>query len=359
MSIRIEDIFFELLLVAIGNADCLSHTPTDKEWKALYDMAKKQSLVGVCFAGVQKLVEQQRAPEEMLYLTWMGMAAKIQQRNEVVNRQCVVLQASLAGDGFRSCILKGQGVARFYGSIAGLRQSGDIDIWVEGRRDNTIKNLREKGINIKEADIHHGVAECFRETEVEIHFKPSWFYNPFTYRTFNNWIDSKSNDCFCNEKGGIITPTTEFNLVYLVIHIYRHFLSEGVGIRQLMDYYFVLLASNEIERANANYVLRKLGLERFSSAIMACLEIIFSLEKCFCFIESNFENSTFVLQEILNAGNFGKSDKRYKWDGNLVRCMHPLFKRWLLMVRYYPSEIVCQPFWKLWHYSWRKMHHYI
>lgn len=46
----------------------------------------------------------------MLYLTWMGMAAKIQQRNQIVDEQCIALQKRLAAEGFKSCVLKGQGV---------------------------------------------------------------------------------------------------------------------------------------------------------------------------------------------------------------------------------------------------------
>ena len=112
----IEQLFFELLRVSIGVSGCLSKTPTNEEWKALYDMAKKQSLVGVCFAGVQRLQQQQQESPEMLYLTWMGMAAKIQQRNEVVNQQCVEVQKTLSEKGFRSCIFKGQAVASLYHS---------------------------------------------------------------------------------------------------------------------------------------------------------------------------------------------------------------------------------------------------
>ena len=107
-------LFRELIQVSIGNRVCLSRTPSAAEWGELYAMAKKQSLVGVCFAGVQKLQLQQQCPEETQYLTWMGMAAKIQQRNETVNRQCAELQARLSADGFRSCVLKGQGVAALY-----------------------------------------------------------------------------------------------------------------------------------------------------------------------------------------------------------------------------------------------------
>ena len=77
-----EQLFFELIQVAIGTRICLSHTQSADEWSDLYVIAKKQSLVGVCFAGLQKLVIQHQEPPELFYLTWMGMAAKIQQRNE-------------------------------------------------------------------------------------------------------------------------------------------------------------------------------------------------------------------------------------------------------------------------------------
>ena len=110
---NIQQLFFELIRVSIGMQDLLTQPPSAKEWQLLYDMAKKQSLVGICFAGVQKLVDSEKEEYcgmiELQYLTWMGMAAKIQLRNEVVNRQCMELQERLAADGLRSCILKGQG----------------------------------------------------------------------------------------------------------------------------------------------------------------------------------------------------------------------------------------------------------
>lgn len=148
---NIEDLFFELIQIAIGNRVCLSHSPTAEEWKLLYDMAKKQSLVGVCFAGVQKLQAQRQEPPEMLYLTWMGMAAKIQQRNEVVNRQCVDLQKRLSDDGLRCSILKGQGVGALYNvnanpnaNLALLRLSGDIDVYVPCGMEKALEYVNGK-----------------------------------------------------------------------------------------------------------------------------------------------------------------------------------------------------------------------
>ena len=76
-----NQLFYELIQVALGTRICLSRTPNETEWVKLYSMAKKQSLVGVCFAGVKKLQTQRQDPPEMLYLTWLSMAAKIQQKN--------------------------------------------------------------------------------------------------------------------------------------------------------------------------------------------------------------------------------------------------------------------------------------
>ena len=120
-SLMIEQLFFELISVAIGSSNNLSHTPSADNWSKLYKMAKIQSLVGISFAGVQRLVDSEKEDycgmTELQYLTWMGMAAKIQQRNEVVNKQCVGLQKLLATDGLRSSIVKGQGVALYLESI--------------------------------------------------------------------------------------------------------------------------------------------------------------------------------------------------------------------------------------------------
>lgn len=172
-------LFFELIRVALGNADRLSHKPKPKEWQMLYDMAKKQSLVGICFAGVHRLVNSEKEDyygmPEMLYLTWLGMAAKIQQRNEVVNHRCLDLQRMLLNDEITNCVLKGQGIAKLYGEhLCHLRQSGDIDVWCDGGRERIYKYSMDKLGEISGVNYHHIHFPVFEDTEVEMHIYPSF-----------------------------------------------------------------------------------------------------------------------------------------------------------------------------------------
>lgn len=80
-----QSFFFELIRVSIGRQERLSHTPTEMEWRQLYTLADKQALIGICFCGVQRLRKLGYDIPMDLYMKWLGMSAKIQQRNELMN----------------------------------------------------------------------------------------------------------------------------------------------------------------------------------------------------------------------------------------------------------------------------------
>ncbi len=117
---EISSLFFELLQVSIGESFCLSHTSDNNEWEQLYQMADMQSLIGITFAGIQKLHNQIRNPSELLLMRWYGIANIIRNRNKKVNQQYASLSKKYKDAGFWSCILKGQGVGTLYGDMSSL-----------------------------------------------------------------------------------------------------------------------------------------------------------------------------------------------------------------------------------------------
>ena len=108
------NIFFELIQVTIGHRESLSRVPTAAEWNALYRLSVKQAVAGVCFCGVQRLPKEQLVEMPVqLKLQWFALATQIKARNELLNHRCVEVQRMLTEEGMKSCILKGQGVAKF------------------------------------------------------------------------------------------------------------------------------------------------------------------------------------------------------------------------------------------------------
>lgn len=375
MQMNIERLFFELLRVSIGASGCLSRTPTDEEWKALYDMAKKQSLVGVCFAGVQKLVEQQQTSEEMLYLTWMGMAAKIQQRNEVVNQQCVEVQRMIAERGYRSCIIKGQSNHPNYTSTGSvqvqdldmLRQSGDIDIWIEGGREKVVE-LVNSICPTKEIRETHAQLNVFDDTEVEAHYRPGLIRDFVRNRRLQQFFVDCETECFGNrlklqgDRLEICAPTQRFNAVHQMLHIYHHLFDGGIGLRQVMDYYFVLQTLRDTEDVRkVKEVIHDLRVERFAASLMWVLGTIFGMEEQYMLWHPNDKDGAFLLSEIMQAGNFGHHDERNKkFDmGSYWQNFFGIIGRNIAYFRFAPWDWLMSPLWRVYHFVWRKKNGYV
>lgn len=362
-----DDLFYQLLRVAIGTQDGLSRLPSKEEWEILYDMATRQSLVGVCFAALPRLgadVDEGFARigiSKMLYLTWLGMAIQIQLRNEVLNQQCVELQAKLSADGIRSCILKGQGIATLYSEdLRGLRQSGDIDVWVSGRRDDTIAYM-QRVAPTNEVTRMHTQLKVFKNTEVELHFIPAYLRCPWKDRLLQIWFkkfDSFKHFEFAN---GFQIPSNEFNLVFIALHIFRHLLGEGVGMRQLMDYYFVLRHESNLDIKKRTYdTLKSLKLDRFAGALMWACGKVFSpntsnvvKREDWMICDPDERLGQMILNEIVISGNFGHHDMRKKEGESIMTRFWRSITTNMKFLPYFPEEVICTPLYRIWHKCWQ------
>lgn len=266
-------LFYELIQVSLGARDRLSYVPSASEWGELYDLAKKQSLVGVCFAGVQTLVDSDAEDycgmPELQYLTWMGMAAKIQQKNEVLNRQCVTLGKQLQEAGFDYVVMKGQEVGRYYHRLSDLRQSGDIDVWITNKtREEVIAFANEKGCG-GEFTHQHVHFHAFEDTEVELHYIPAELHCPWYDRNLMRFFRLQVKGFRIGEEG-YMTPTVEFDLLHQLAHSFRHLFGDGIGMRQVMDFHFTLqeaLRRDNVDWGAVNGAIRATGMKKFAEAI--------------------------------------------------------------------------------------------
>ena len=154
---------------------------------------------------------------------------------------------------------------------------------------------------------------------------------------------------------GFYVPSAEMDAVFVLLHIYRHLFDEGVGLRQIVDYYYVLQQEG-LDRERVGGVLKSVGLYTFAGAMMWLLREVLGMpeERMLCPVDERRGRA--LLDEIMMAGNFGKYDARLAGaDKRSVR-----FRFWtktrrnLRFMSQYPSEALCSPVWKVWQLLWRR-----
>lgn len=352
-------IFFDFLRFCIGSESEIPSSLKEADWNEIYAIAQKQCLLGVLFDGIERLPADSGISKELLY-KWMGQCRMLEKVNAQLNDAAVKVAEWFRKKGFRTCLLKGQGNALLYPN-GSHRTPGDIDIWVEGGDKKVISFVRTILPNGK-ACYHHIDFPPYNGVEVEVHYRPSFLICFWHNRRLQKYYEMVKNEQFSHKVmlegyGELAVPTAEFNIIFQLTHIFAHLMNEGIGLRQLLDYYFVLVKSEEVRVKNLTALqkeLKYLGLWRFAGAVMYVLHVVLGLseEKMIC--PMDVKRGRVFLDEILSGGNFGHYDTRISFGNDALGHNMQRLYRDLRLAWYYPGEALSEPVFRVWHYLWRK-----
>ena len=415
-------LFFEFLQVAIGNRESLSRELSDNEWQDIFRLLKKHALLGVGFTAVERLHTKGIVCPAELRMKWYALAVQIERRNEQLNGLCAELTRRYEHDGLATCILKGQGnLLNYPEGLRNRRIPGDIDIWCMPPKDgldiavqtgrNSVEYVKYHGVravieyvklqhricgsNKKPRPIYHHVdAPAIEGVEVEAHFRTGYIHSPLRNWRMQRWFARHHEECVANKTSyGFSMPTPSVNVIYQMTHLFSHYFQEGVGLRQILDMYYALIAWREsVENGYGKQsqgmwseglgtavmcaqevmaVLRSFGMTRFAAAVMYVLQEVFSMPKRqlitderllitdgpWLLCEPNEKEGKKLLAEIMQGGNFGQYDERGKElkNGGMVKHGVWKLKRVMRLVRSYPEEALWEPVFRVYHLGWRKV----
>ena len=423
-----QRIFFEFLRFCIGTVQEVPSSLKGADWRVLYAMARKQCLVGVLFDGIKRLPADVGMDKGLLF-QWMAQNQTLRKTNARLDKAAVEVAEWFGRKGFRTCVLKGQGNALLYPS--GMeRTPGDIDLWVDGGDRKVVSFVRSLSPDEKVCYHHIGFPE-YNGVEVEVHFRPSFLFCFRHNRRLQGYYERVMDGQFAHKvklggQGEVAVPKAEFNLIFQLTHIFTHLMNEGIGLRQLLDYFFLLKntdfsgntdggaflsntdSTDNTDRFSGNVdgdgfllntncsdntdkfsgnvdgdgfllntdctdntnksfgnadgvdrrllqdELRRLGLWEFAGAVMYIMKEVFGLEDNRLIVPPDVKRGRLVLKEVLEAGNFGQYDKR-NWFGHsaLGHNLQRLYRD-LRLVRFFPAEALSEPFFRIWHFFWRK-----
>ena len=261
----IYKLFFELIQVSLGTRICLSHTPSADEWGELYKMAKKQSLVGVCFAGVQRLQTQQQEPPEMLYLTWLGMAAKITQNFDNIRDLEQKLDSLFKERGLKVVLVKGSSIASYYEEPK-LRQFGDIDIYSPHDYEVINEILKQIATEYNEDYYRHSEAQV-DNVMVENHKYLTDVRGQSRWVRLEKYLSTLASAKLAHETVcGVVYPDDMLTLLFFVYHAQAHFLFDKITLKFLVDW-SVLMQSLQIPEKILIERLQEYNLIKFAAMI--------------------------------------------------------------------------------------------
>ena len=441
-------IFFDFLRFCIGSTKEIPDSSKEADWKELYAIAKKQCLVGILFDGIKKLPAEYVGMKKELLLQWMAESQMLEKANVRLNDAAIQVSEWFRKKGFRTCILKGQGNALLYPNPYS-RTPGDIDIWVEGGDKRVISFVRSISPHEK-ACYHHIEFPSYKGVEVEVHYRPSFLLCFWHNRKLQKYYERVKEEQFSHrvmlkEQGEIAIPTVGFNLIFQLTHIFSHLMNEGIGLRQLLDYYYVLCDFYKVYQISSNpsvslskgsstfspspsssgsgdvtapsrcseplrskdggpskvspncagwdrrdaigdmtsataststdtsataarssfaanssaaidrvqKELKELGLWKFAGGIMYIMQEVFGMPASRLIVPPNEKYGRFVLNEVLEAGNFGKHDERNRFGRSKLGHNLQRVYRDMRLVRYFPAEALSEPFFRVWHFFWR------
>ncbi|MBR6030671.1 MAG: nucleotidyltransferase family protein [Bacteroidaceae bacterium] len=354
-------LFLELLRVAVERQTCLSRIPSEREWRELLKESARQAVVGVTYRALNMLPAEQRPPRQVL-IDWQASVQKIICDNKRLNHDSVWVSERFLKAGFRNAILKGQGNALLYPDPM-LRTGGDIDVWLDGGREKIIGYVTHffPKTKVQWQEMEFPVR---KNTCIEVHTIPALMFHPADRRRMEAYFDQHRDEIFGNEtelpgeEGKVRIPTLRVNLTFQLIHIYRHIFNEGIGLRQLVDYYYLLQHCLETSQTDllpeTALMVQRLHMTRFVRALMWVMQEVFHLQDELLILPPDEKEGSFLLREILLAGNFGHYDSRNRHKTSKWGNFWQQTSRNMRFLTRYPREVIWNPWYRLTQFIWRK-----
>lgn len=284
---------------------------TPYNWEGIIRLAKEQSVVGVALQGANKLSKDNRLSKALTF-QWIGYAESIKRRNEQVNSVLMQITEEMESCGLHPITVKGQVVAQEYEEPL-YRQSGDIDIFFDKLEWKGVELwLQEKGLNHSRSAAEKHIEVEYGGVSLELHYHLNVFGSERANEYWENEIENEAleHQRFVNINGNKVrTLGVSDTLVHLMVHAHHHLLTEGIGLRQLMD--MCLFVHNHFDELDLSLLHRHIvgiGHEKAFNAYMALLNKYLGLPKEQIPFELDLQDYVYadkIMDEVWRGGNFG------------------------------------------------------
>lgn len=308
-----ESVFFSILSSSLWGTSV--EVPQGfNEWGKVFALAKSQAVLGLVANYVLSDVEiAQRIPGDAQKRLKAFMMANVMTHSGL-NNTLIRVVSLLNEAGIRSVVLKGQGLARYY-PVPELRQCGDIDLYVdEENYEKSYDAIAQIASKIASREViwdrmHYDAK--IGHVMVEVHHKADEIYSRRGAKLYKEIMAAGLSKDLCPQRFGeidVMTPNDTYNAFYIFGHLWRHFSSSGVGLRQFCDWACFL--HTHVGNLDLPYLKRMLEDLDFMKPwqVLGCF-LVTELglpEEEFPFYNKKYVSKVDTVREyVMTDGNFG------------------------------------------------------
>lgn len=351
-----EKELFALLRVGLGNSTSAKENLSDfilmsaDQWARLGVKALEQGVLGIVLDGIESLDATPYGPTRELSkeqkLEWIGHVMQIEQGNHQQIKVMNQVADKMALESIKMMVFKGQVNGLLYPNPL-HRSPGDIDCYLFGKYSKGNDILRQHGAKVDEGWYKHSQisykGELLENHLFFVHTREGKRSKQLQ-KDLEEALQVKEWSSFPDSK--VLLPPTQWNAMFLTYHACAHFLSEGLRLKQILDWAMFLKKEQKNIDWNTFYeYCNKYHFRRFVDAMTAISVNYLGVEV----EKSEITTESPYIEKILNSTLYdedyiysaGESIWKSRW--HVIRS---LFKyRW----RY--EEVFQESVWKqLWWY---------
>lgn len=366
-----QEHLFLLLKSALWQDENIEQSVCNVDWNNLYQLANEQCLIGIVADSFRLLSKKQCDGEERL--RWLAYVVRLEKKNQEMNLLVGKLFGKFCKMNLSPVLLKGQAFAANYTDPL-HRQCGDIDVYFKNRKDCetavawAAKVDKSAAVSLENKRERKHFTFSIGSNVVELHYYMCLFENSWLHQRLQQIIDEEfaySKPFFVEIEGEQIeTVPPTLSTLHQIIHISRHLLEAGIGLRQICDLAMFLDKHHDvIDKKRLNGYLEELQLMTISRSLGYIMVKYLGLKEEKVPFEVDAQFADFILQEIFEGGNFGKKKVEYREKSKglrrKLRSVYYFYMRCKLYKPLMPKEARSY-FWKKISLNFRLMtkHHY-
>lgn len=308
----LESEYLIALLKSALKKEPLPPVPDGLDWERLVAISKKQQVYSIIASVLDSSNLPKEQAQELAVYVKNELLRLLSMKNELEE-----LEKELQKKQIKFMLLKGSVIRNYYPQQK-MRQMSDIDILYDySKRDILLKLMKSRGFRLTASCENSD--DFFKKPFYTFEWHRELFFEEAEFCPhFDLWKSARVDSQ--NPYQYYVEETEHF--IYTICHMYKHYATDGCGVRFLCDIYVLLHYEENVDLDRAITELDKIGIKDFALDAIGLTNAIFDGGEV-------TENQQKMLDFLLSSGVYGNhivdySKKLSEFNGSKIRY---LFRR--------------------------------